>query len=38
MATEALIDEMTATQMLADRNDYLAKLAALQTKYRSRYE
>ena len=38
MAIEALIDEMTATQMLTDRNEYLARLAALQAKYRSRYE
>ena len=38
MATEALMDEMEATQMLSGQDEYLTRLAALQTKYQSRYE
>lgn len=38
VAIEALIDEMAASQVLADQDEYLTKLAALQTKYQSRYE
>ncbi len=38
MATEALMDEMEATQMLSGQDEYLTRLAALQTKYPSRYE
>jgi hypothetical protein len=38
VAIEALIDEMEATRMLAGHNEYLTRLTALQTKYKSRYE
>lgn len=38
LATEALIDEMEATQMLSGQDEYLTRLTALQTKYQSRYE
>jgi hypothetical protein len=35
---DSLIDEMEATQVLDGREAYLTKLAALQTKYQSKYE
>ena len=38
LATEALIDEMEASQMLSGQDEYLHRLAALQTRYQSRYE
>lgn len=38
VAIEALIDEMEATRMLSGQNEYLTRLTALQSKYKSRYE
>jgi hypothetical protein len=38
LATEALIDEMEASQMLSGQDEYLPRLTAMQTKYQSRYE
>jgi hypothetical protein len=38
LAIESLIDEMAVSQMLAGQDEYLARLAAMQTKYQSRYE
>ena len=35
---DSLIDEIQATQSLNNRDEYLTKLAALQTKYQSKYE
>ena len=35
---DSLIDEMEATRLLRGREEYLARLVALQTKYQSRYQ
>jgi hypothetical protein len=38
LSIDSLIDEMEATQVLDGREEYLTRLAALQTKYQSKYQ
>ena len=38
LTIDSLVDEIEATQLLNSREEYLARLAALQSKYQSKYE